>query len=149
MNKSVLVKGAATLTVAASLLGFALPNMASAAVKTPVAIKKPIIAKYRVSVSAIPGKDERNFADPTTRCLTPTMKNLHDKAVKQMESDITKAADTHDAAVQTYRQNIDIIWSAMSEPYCGYGSQGLTAVQNSFQKSVNRTRATFLAALKK
>ena len=147
MKQSVLVKGAAALTVVSSLLMAGMP--AIAAVNKPVVVKKPIVSKYRVSVSAIRGKDEKNFDDPTSRCLTATMKSLHDKALKQMEADLTKVGDGHDAAVQTYRQNIDIIWSAMNEPYCGYGSRGVTAVEHSFQKSVDRTRSIFLAVTKK
>ena len=37
----------------------------------------------------------------------------------------------------------------MFEPYCGYGSQGTTAVAHSFDKSVAKTNAKFLAAIKK
>ncbi len=146
MKQSFLVKGLAALTIVGSLAVSALPMSADAAVKK---IKRPIVRKYRVSVSAIKGKDEKNFSDPTTRCLTPAMVTLHNKALKQMEADIEKAGSGHEAAIQKYRENLDIIWSAMSEPYCGYGSQGVTAVKSSFQKSVARTRDQFLASIKK
>jgi hypothetical protein len=103
----------------------------------------------RVTVSSVPGKDEKEFSVSTSRCLTKDMKALHEAMIKRMEADIHKAGDGYDDAVTAYRSNINIIWSAMEEPYCGYGSRGMTAVKRSYQKSVERTRATFLAAVKK
>ncbi|GEM_PF-1395014 len=110
------------------------------------------VAKKRVirhwSISAIPGKDEKSFKNPTTRCLTKDMKQMNDQAVRQMEKDVQKLGVGHEDAVKTYQEKMNTIWAAMFEPYCGYGSRGLRAVRGSFMKSVNKTRAQFLAAIK-
>lgn len=84
-----------------------------------------------------------------TRCLTKEMKLLNQRAVTQMAKDIQKFGTGHEAAVKLYREKLTIIWKAMSEPYCGYGSRGMRAVRGSFTKSVNKTRAQFLAATKR
>lgn len=65
-----------------------------------------------------------------------------------MKTDVAKLGTDHPAAVSTYKQNLEIVWSAMEEPYCGHGSQGITAVKKSFNKSVDRLRAAFLAQVK-
>ncbi|MSR85427.1 hypothetical protein EXS71_03285 [Candidatus Uhrbacteria bacterium] len=84
-----------------------------------------------------------------TRCLTPAMKSLHAQTVKQMEKDMAQVdAVVYAKAIETYQKKLSMIWSAMSEPYCGYGSRGMTAVKSSFNKSVNRMRAEFLAVTK-
>lgn len=103
---------------------------------------------YHISISAIPGKDEKNFDNPTSRCLTKEMVALNAKAAAQMEKDIAKVTD-HPAAIEKYKSMLDIVWSAMTEPYCGYGSRGISAVKKSFIKSIDRIRAEFLADLKK
>ena len=71
------------ISAAFSMALFGLANVANAATKKKV-------VRY-TTVSAIPGKDEKNFTDPTTRCLTPAMKSLHASTVSQMEKDITAA----------------------------------------------------------
>lgn len=109
---------------------------------------KPKAKTYRITVSAIPGKDEKEFDDPTSRCLTKEMVALNAKAVAQMGKDVAKVTD-HPAAIDTYKMKLDIVWSAMAEPYCGYGSKGIVAVKKSFIKSIDRIRAEFLAGLKK
>jgi len=129
------------------------PSLAQAktqTVKKKVAVTKSVKKPtyYRMSVSQIPGADEKSFSDTSSRCLTSSMKALHQQTVKQMEADIAKRGTGHEAAVQTYRDKIDIVWSAMEQPYCGFGSQGMTAVKHSYNKSVVRIRDAFLAATK-
>jgi len=145
-----------TLTAISLVAGFMLSTApiteAKTAVKAPVkkvaAKKVTAKKKWYYTVSAVKGKDEKNFSDPTTRCLTANMKSRHATAVKQMEADVLKAGPRHGLAEKAYRENMDIIWSAMYEPYCGYGSLGVTAVAKSFDKSVVKTRAKFMAAIK-
>lgn len=120
-------------------------SFAATAEKAPTPTKK---ATYKISISAIPGADEKNFDDAATRCLTKEMKALHAKTVAKMEADITAKGQGHETAVSTYADKIDLVWSAMEQPYCGYGSRGMEAVKHSYTKSVERIRAEFLAATK-
>lgn len=76
------------------------------------------------------------------------MKALDAEAVKQMQGDIQKFGTGHDKAVQAYKMNLQILWSAMEQPYCGYGAYGLTAVKKSFGKSVDHVRTEFMSAVK-
>lgn len=106
-------------------------------------------AKTWVSPSVIPGKDEKvAIADPTSKCLTKEMKKLQAATVAQMEKDIDAAGDGHASSTEMYREKIGIVWEAMHEPYCGYGSMGLTAVKKSYKKSVERIRQAFLLEAK-
>ncbi|HVM90885.1 MAG TPA: hypothetical protein VMU11_03245 [Verrucomicrobiae bacterium] len=101
------------------------------------------------SVSAIPAADEKNFSNPVTRCNTAAMQALDKKVVNQMLADI-KAAHAEDTqAAKNYQYKLDLLWDAMLQPYCGYGGYGMTAVTKSFNKTVTRARAAFLAAAKK
>ncbi len=111
---------------------------------TPVAIEAMTVKKKKTHLA---GKDERTFVHPTSRCLTKAMSARNAAAVKQMESDIQKYPE-HANAIKIYREKLTLVWSAMSEPYCGYGSRGIAAVQKSFSKSVQRIRAEFLADVK-
>ncbi len=138
----------------ATFVVFCMFNPAIVQAKTKTVKKKVVAAKttkkkttYKMSVSQIPGADEKSFTNATTRCLTAGMIALHNQTVKTMDSDIAKRPG-HDAAAQTYRDKIDIVWSAMQQPYCGYGSNGLAAVKHSYDKSVVRIRDAFLAAAK-
>lgn len=49
---------------------------------------------------------------------------------------------------EIYKMKMDTVWSAMAEPYCGYGSRGITAVKRSYTKSVEHIRAEFLKSVK-
>jgi hypothetical protein len=100
------------------------------------------------SVSAIRGKDEANFADPTSRCNTAAMQSVNKQAVNQMLADIKGRHAESSEAAKLYAYKLDIIWDAMLQPYCGYGSRGMTAVKKSFDKSVARSRAAFLGETK-
>lgn len=140
---NVLFAATALLGMASTLL---MPMAVHAATKEVV--KKKKITRYHLSISSTPGRDERNFDDPTSRCLTPAMKALDKGAVNQMNKDIEKVGAGHDAAVATYKMKLDTIWSAMEQPYCGYGSRGIAAVKKSFLKSIDRARTEFLAEVK-
>ncbi len=101
-----------------------------------------------LTVSAIPGADERDFEDTASRCLTPAMKALHANMVLRMEVDIERFGDAYPEEVALYRETLGVIWSAMEAPYCGYGSRGLVAVKKSYTKSVERARREFLKAVR-
>ena len=153
---SLIRTGLISTLITATLIPFAGQAQTTKVVaKTTVAAKtKKVVTKkkkqvyYHMTVSAIPGKDEHDFTNPVSRCQTPSMKSLDAKAVTQMNADIAKYGSGHAAAVSAYKMNLDILWSAMEQPYCGYGAYGMTAVTKSFEKSVERTRANFLAATK-
>jgi hypothetical protein len=88
-------------------------------------------------------------APGATKCLTAEIKKMHAKAIAQMEKDIVSLKTPNADAISVYQSKLEIIWEAMHQPYCGYGSRGVSAVKHSFNKSVNKTRAEFLAAAKK
>ncbi|MBM3204389.1 hypothetical protein FJZ48_00170 [Candidatus Uhrbacteria bacterium] len=96
-----------------------------------------------------PRKVELTPVAATTKCLTPEIKQLYQTAKAKAEEEIQKAGAEADGAAKKYREDIETIWVAMHEPYCGYGSRGVRAVQNSFNKSVNKSKAKFAAAIKK
>jgi hypothetical protein len=139
-----------TILSAGLLLSFLatafLPVAANAAVKKTTKKKKRTY--YHISVSAIPAADERDFDNPVSRCLTADMKALNKKAVDQMEVE-SKKYPTKTEAIKKYKENLDTLWSAMAEPYCGYGGYGMTAVKKSFEKSVEHVHAECLADVKK
>jgi predicted membrane-bound mannosyltransferase len=110
--------------------------------------KKAPVQKW-VSPSVVPGKDEKvAIADPTSKCLTKEMTALHAATVAQMDKDIAAAGDRHASSTEMYREKVDIVWEAMHEPYCGYGSMGMKAVKKSYKKSVERIRQAFLLETK-
>jgi hypothetical protein len=49
-------------------------------------------------------------------------------------------------AADLYKEKLETVWAAMSEPYCGYGSRGTAAVQKSFNKNIARIRDEFVKA---
>lgn len=135
------------VTVLGVMGGMLVPVTSFAATKkAPAKTKKT--ATYKISISAIPGADEKSFDDATTRCLTKDMKATHAKTVSRMEADIKARGEGHTESVSTYKEKIDLVWSAMEQPYCGYGSRGMEAVKHSYTKSIERIRAEFLAATK-
>jgi hypothetical protein len=120
--------------------------------KPVVAVKpapKPVVVKQavaQVTVSATKSTSTKSTAAPSSLCLTAAMKALNDAAVVQMQKDIAKYGAGHDAAVATYKAHVADAWATMSEPYCGFGTLGVSAVRKSFQKTIDRARAAFLAA---
>lgn len=135
----------AALVALCTVASLVTPFAADAAVRK-VAKKK--VVRYRMSVSAIKGKDERNFDNPVSRCLTADMKALYKNAVAKMDKDVAKLGAGHEKAVASYKLKLDTVWSAMEEPYCGYGAYGMTAVKKSFNKSIERAESEFLAEVK-
>ena len=134
------------LVALSTVTGLVAPFSVDAATKKVVKKKKTVV--YHMSVSAIKGKDEQDFANPVSRCLTADMKALYKSAVNTMDKDVTKVGAGHEKAVASYKTKLDTVWSAMEEPYCGYGAYGMTAVKKSFNKSIERTRTEFLAEVK-
>ncbi len=59
-------------------------------------------------------------------------------------STITTKPDPKTNPAELYKEKMDTVWAAMSQPYCGYGSRGIAAVKKSYIKSVERIRAEFL-----
>lgn len=101
------------------------------------------------------GDEKVTIDDSSSRCLTADFKKLHDAALALAEKDINarKNADgtipaTIQKAVDDYRKELDTAWQAMHEPYCGFGAFGTSAAKKSFQKTLDRGRTTFLAAVK-
>lgn len=134
--------------LAGPVMGF----VALSLIGTPIAEAKVVKTKakgtYRITISAIPGADEKSFADSASRCMTKAMKTLHALTVKQLEKDIAQYGADRDAAVETYKNKVELTWSAMEQPYCGFGSNGMAAVKHSYNKSIGHARAEFLAAVK-
>lgn len=93
-------------------------------------------------------------AQATSRCLTMDMKKLHAQTLAQAEQDAKiygiNASSTSNRLklYQDYRGGLEVVWSAMEQPYCGYGSQGVKAVRKSYLKNVHRLRETFLQKMK-
>ncbi len=147
MNKSFSVKILGIL-----LIGLfcwqAAPVFAATTVTTKTPVKKVVVPAKKVVVKKVVKADEKMFAEAPTRCLTPTMKSLYAQALKQMALDVQKTKPGYQEAIANYKKDLETVWSAMFEPYCGYGSNRLVAVQKSFQKSVIKTRARFQNALK-
>jgi hypothetical protein len=87
---------------------------------------------------------------PASKCVTAATEAMHASATTQMNKDIAahkgeaKAAD----AMSAYQKDLDTAWEAMESPYCGYGAYGAASAIHSYQKSIARIRAAFLAELK-
>jgi hypothetical protein len=120
--------------------------------KKKVVTKKKVISKKQVVQPA--AKDLahavriQELADSTSKCNTPQMRKQHEMIKDKMEKDIEHAGSGHADAAKIYREKIALVWSAMEEPYCGFGSQGMSAVKHSYNKSVTRIRQEFLDAVK-
>ncbi len=108
------------------------------------------IKKYRNTASGlyayIPVMKE--LSTPVSFCVTAEMKTRHHKTVVQMEKDIEEYGIGHETAVAKYKNDVDMIWAAMEQPYCGYGTFGMKAVKKSYEKSAVHVRTTFLKAVK-
>jgi hypothetical protein len=117
------------------------PVKKPAVVKKPVAKKPVVTKKYRVGeVAPLDPKDP----GAQSKCVTPKMKAMYAGAVSQMEKDIASKGKGFPKASGDYRTALELTWDAMNQPYCGTGTKGMTAVANSFQKTINRTRADFM-----
>lgn len=103
-------------------------------------VKKKLIKKAAAVTVADPKKSP-------SKCLGSGIRALYDASVRQMEKDIAKLGNGRAVAEKRYRDNLHLVWAAMNEPYCGYGSRGVNAVKHSFNKTITRTRADFLKAV--
>ncbi len=101
----------------------------------------PAFAKTKYSLSSPASSDPKKAP---TRCLSKGIKNMYDVAVRQMKKDVAVAGNGNEDAVKRYQDNLALVWEAMNEPYCGYGTRGVSAVQKSLNKTISRTRAEFL-----
>lgn len=143
-------------TVLSVCAAISLPVIPAHAAVKQMSVKQTIIKKKtqkpsrrRVSISAKPGADEKKFKNATSRCLTRPMKALHQQALRQMQRDVETFGAGHPTASEQYKTKLATVWSAMEQPYCGFGSRGVSAVKKSFLKSINRIRAEFLAEVKR
>lgn len=100
-------------------------------------------------------KDEK--VDPTStasRCTTAAFQKMHADAEAQAQKELAKlkGAGTSEQALtsafKTYEQDLEMAWSAMQEPYCGFGAFGATAAKKSYQKTLTRAHTNFLARVK-
>lgn len=87
---------------------------------------------------------------PTTKCVTPTTIAMRDAAVAQLEKDVApyKEKTATAGAISLYRQELQLAWEAMEQPYCGYGSYGAKSAVHSYSKTVSRARSEFVTAAK-
>ena len=101
-------------------------------------------------VSISPASASTTTVMKPSLCLTASTIASHNSVTARMESDIAPYAHNPNAAgaIKLYRDNLMIAWDAMTEPYCGYGSNGVSAAAKSYTKSTERERATFLTNVK-
>ncbi|MEI7512266.1 MAG: peptidoglycan-binding domain-containing protein [Candidatus Uhrbacteria bacterium] len=87
---------------------------------------------------------------PVTKCVTAATRASRAGYQVRLEKDITPYLQNAKAAsaIKKYRDNLDIAWEAMEEPYCGFGSYGPKSAIHSYSKNVERERGTFVAAVK-
>jgi len=85
---------------------------------------------------------------PASKCVTASTTASHEAYQAQLEKDVAPYAKSAPAAVKAYREALHMAWEAMLQPYCGAGQYGITPFVHSYSKSVDRERATFLAAVK-
>lgn len=98
------------------------------------------------------GDEKITINNTASRCTGAAFKTLHSKAEIQAKKDLAKLIDqdgnvskTVADAFKIYAQDIALGWAAMEEPYCGFGAFGSTAAKKSFNKTITRARADFLA----
>lgn len=93
-----------------------------------------------------------SIEDPTTRCVTKATEAAQMENLKRASKDgetFNVATSTPGVLGDAYRQymdNLDIVWGAMEEPYCGFGAFGLGAAVKSYNKSISHVRTEFLAS---
>ncbi|MFZ2803630.1 MAG: peptidoglycan-binding protein [Patescibacteria group bacterium] len=86
---------------------------------------------------------------PASSCVNATTNGLHASATAQYQKDIAPYASSAgaQAAIQNYKTVLDDAWTAMTLPYCGYGAYGTASAVHSYQKTVARGRAAFVALI--
>lgn len=88
---------------------------------------------------------------PASLCVTIETQKAHNNTLAQYEKDIAPYKDNESAqdAIKAYKDKIDIAWSAMEQPYCGYGGGNpLKSSIKSYNKAVTRARSNFSEAVK-
>jgi hypothetical protein len=110
-----------------------------------------IIASVVVTLSAtmLPFAAIR-ATEPVTKCITAKSKAANDTAVARLEKDVAPylKTDADAAAIKAYRDALTVAWSALEQPYCGYGAEGAASAIKSFGKSADRARTAFLDSIK-
>jgi len=139
------------------LAAFSVPSVAFAATTKKVVAKvapKKVVKKKVVIKKAY--KDEHiAISNSASRCNTVAIRKMHDASIAQGVKDgktyqvTTSTKSAFGAAYATYTRGLVVGWEAMQEPYCGFGSMGVSAAQKSYQKTLTRLRTNFLAAVKK
>lgn len=88
--------------------------------------------------------------EPTTKCVTATSKAKNTAAIARLEKDVAPyVKDAKSAeAIQAYRDALTVAWSALEQPYCGYGNEGAASAIKSYGKSADRARVAFLDSMK-
>jgi len=90
-------------------------------------------------------------AEPTaSKCITTETKNLHATYTARMEKDVSPYSENEKMtkAIAAYKAGLNVAWEAMNEIHCGYGNPGYASSKKSYTKTIDRTRAAFLAAAK-
>lgn len=91
---------------------------------------------------------------PASLCITAETQKMHAGTVAQYEKDIAPYKDNPAAqeAIAAYKEKIDAAWSALEQPYCGYGGYAgkgaMTSTIKSYNKTVVRAVSAFQEAIK-
>lgn len=144
-----------SVTIIASLASFLAADAALAATKKPAVKKKAKVTASWLYNSRRTYKDEKVAVEnPTSRCNTPAMRQMHAKTVAQAIKEGDKLGITSTTvsalgdAYRDYLKKVDLLWAAMEEPYCGFGAFGTSAAKKSYEKGANRSHDVFLQAVK-
>jgi hypothetical protein len=88
----------------------------------------------------------QKLASATTSCVTAATIHLHEAAMVQLNKDIAPYAENKEMqdAIKAYSSIVDISWTAMQDPYCGFGTYGAASGIHSFNKTVSQAREAFL-----
>ncbi len=88
---------------------------------------------------------------PQSLCITAETTKMHDGTVATYEKDIAPYKENAAAqeAIAAYKEKVDAAWSALAQPYCGYGSpSAMASTKKSYNKTVVRARTAFQEAVK-
>lgn len=88
--------------------------------------------------------------EPVSKCLTAASESMRANGLTRLKQDIAPylADQKNSVAIQAYQDALTVAWSAMHEPYCGYGKEGAKSAIKSFGKSIDRARIAFLESVK-
>ncbi len=137
---------------------FLSPQLLLAATKTTAS--KAGYAAYLYNPNKTYKDEKKVIDDSASRCNTPAMRAAHIKNLDKAVADgkvyhltpesvsTTQPLPPIGVAYKTYLDGLAMAWDAMNEPYCGFGAFGTKAANKSYTKSVTRTRARFLTAVK-